>query len=68
LGSTKWSGSMQRSQYNCGILNGKGEEEEGLRRGCGKLLTEGKSNACHLVMSAPGRPIRWRSEVKPQSS
>lgn len=57
---------MQRSQYNCGILKGKGEE--GLRRGCGRLVTEGKSDACHLVMSAPRRPIRWRSEVKLQSN
>lgn len=48
---------MQRSPYNCGILKGK-EEEEGLNRGCGRLVTEGKSDACHLVMSAPGRPIR----------
>lgn len=57
---------MQRSQYNCGIL--KGEREEGLRRGGGRLVTEGKSNVCHLVMAAPGRPIRWRSEVKPQGN
>lgn len=55
---------MQRSQYNCGVLKGK---EEGLSSVCGRLVTERKSNACHLVMSTLARPIRWRSEVRLQS-